>query len=68
MAFTPTKVWAPGDTLLSGDIQGNLDDLKVYTHNIEASAFNGLVAWADSSHLMRGLKPRKPGCGQILDV
>ena len=55
MAFTPTKVWAPGDTLLSGDIQGNLDDLKVYTHNIEASAFNGLVAWADSSHLMRGL-------------
>jgi len=55
MAFTPTKVWAPGDTLLSADIQDNLDDLKVYTHDIEDSAFNGLVAWADSSHLMRGL-------------
>jgi len=54
MAFTPTKVWADGNTLLATDLKGNLDDLKVYTHAIEGTAFNGVTAWADTQHLMGG--------------
>lgn len=54
MAFTPTKVWALGDTMVDTELQGNLDELKVYAHDIESSAFNSSVPWADAQHLMRG--------------
>ena len=60
MAFTPSKVWAPGDILEASDLQGNLDELKVYNHAIETAAFNALTPWAGPQQIMQGVYEATP--------
>jgi hypothetical protein len=52
MAYTPPNTFTTGTILQSADLQGNLDALRVYTHDGVAGAdLSTASRWADTRHV-----------------
>ena len=54
MAYTPSKTWVSGDVLTASDLQGNLDGVKNYSHNVVAADLKA-TQWVDTKHIMPGV-------------
>ena len=54
MAYTPSKTWASGNTLLASDLMNNLDGMKEYSHSITSAGDLRAAQWVDTKHIMPG--------------
>ena len=51
MAYTPPNTFSGSTTLTAADLNGNVDDLRVYLHNGISVGDIGATAWADTRHV-----------------
>ncbi len=54
MGYVPAKTWADGNTLTASELQGNLDGIKKFNHDVGVASLSA-TQWVDTKHIMPGV-------------